>query len=43
MEEAHLPQSKGPLQENRLLKVVVAVVIVLLFLLSLLSDDTSVS
>ena len=43
MAEVHLPQSKGPLQENRLLTVVVAVVIVLLFLLSLLSDDTPVS
>ena len=42
MQEVHLPQSKAPLQENRLLTVVVAVVIVLLFLLSLLSDDTPV-
>ena len=43
MEEVHLPQSKGPLQENRLLTVVVAVVIALLFLLLLLSDNTPVS
>ena len=42
MEEVHVPQSKGPLQKNRLLTVVVAVVTVLLFLLLLLFDDTPV-
>ena len=42
MEEVHLPQSKAPLQESRLLTVAVAVVIVLLFLLLLLSDDIPV-
>ena len=42
MEEVHLPQGKAPLQENRLLTVLVAEVIVLLILLSLLSDDTPV-
>ena len=42
MEEVHLPQSKAPLQEKRLLTVVAAVVIVLLISLLLLADDTPV-
>ena len=42
MDEVHLPQSKAPIQENRLLTVLVAEVIVLLFLLLLLSDVTPV-